>query len=286
MPATKEIRNRIRSVKNIAKSTKAMELVSAAKMRRSQEAATKGRPYSILINEVLRDIAGQIDTSVHPLLVGKGDGKEAAVLVSTNRGLCGALNSNLFRKTFDLPTDCSFITIGRKGELFISKTAHPLVADFELVDKPNLETAHTLAKFLTDNFLAGEFSKIHIIYSNFESTLKQTPTVKTLLPIINETILEQIKNQAESKNYSEYKFEPSADQVLESMLPHYIEMELYQVLVEASASEHSARMVAMKNASDNAGDLVDELTLDYNQLRQAAITNELLDITTASITLE
>ncbi len=286
MAATKEIRNRIKSVKNIAKSTKAMELVSAAKMRRAQDTAVKGRPYSILINDVLRNIAGQIDTSTHPLLTGHETGTEVALLVSTDRGLCGALNTNLFRKSFDLPSDTIFVTVGRKGQLFVNKTGHTLAADFALPEKPNLEAAHTIAKYLIDGFTNSEFSKVNVIFSQFISTLRQAATLKTLLPIINPTILEEIKQKSESENYPEYKFEPSADQVLESMLPHYFEMEIYQVLVEAAASEHSARMVAMKNASDNAGDLVEDLTLDYNQLRQAAITNELLDITTASIALE
>ena len=285
MANTKGLRNRIKSVRNTAKITKAMELVSAAKMRRAQDQALGGRPYSILINNVLGNIVTKIDPEAHPLLVGKGKGKDAALLISTNRGLCGALNTNLFRKAFDLGDDASFITVGKKGRLFFSKSARPLSADFELLERPSLESARTISKFLSDSFLSGEFAKVNLVYTSFESTLKQTAISKTLLPIVNMDLVNQIAQEKQNE-IRQYLFEPNPDQVLETILPHYIQMEVYQTLLEASASEHSARMVAMKNASDNAFDLVSDLTLIFNQARQEAITNELLDITTATLALE
>jgi len=286
MAGAKELRSRIKSVKNMSKATKAMELVSAAKMRRAQDQALHGRPYSQLINSVLRNIVTKITPETHPLLLGKEEGKELVLLITSNRGLCGALNTNLFKKTFDLPEETSFVTVGKKGQLFVSKTGKDLVADFELPDKPSLESSRLISKHLIDSFLSGEVSKVHIIYSDFESTLKQSATIRILLPIINQEILNKVITEAEEAKIDEYLFEPGADKVLETILPHYIQMEVYQTLLEAAASEHSARMVTMKSASDNANELVDDLTLVYNQARQAAITNELLDITTASIALE
>lgn len=282
MPSTKELRARTKSVKNTAKVTKAMELVSAAKMRRAQSQALSGRSYSILINQVLRNIAGQIDRSAHPLLVSETNGTEGVLLVSSNRGLCGSLNSNLFREALNIQGEVSFITVGKKGQLFISKSAKPLIADFEFPERPDATLARTISKFLINGFLNGEFGKVHVIYTDFQSTLKQIATVRQLLPIIN---LEILNTLAEESINHEYLFEPTADKVLETILPHYIQMEIYQILLEAAASEHSARMVAMKNASDNAAELVEDLTLAYNQVRQASITNELLDISTASVAL-
>lgn len=282
MAGTKELRLRIKSIKNTAKVTKAMELVSAAKMRRSQEQAINGRSYSLLINNVLRNLAAKIDPNSHPLLIREDDEKEGILLVTTNRGLCGSLNTNLFRKILDIQGEISFITLGKKGSIFISKSAQKLVADFELTEKPNIELARKISKFLINSYLTNEFNKIHVVYTDFQSTLKQVATVRQLLPIINREVLNTL---SESSPATEYLFEPNADQVLATLLPHYIQMEIYQILLEASASEHSARMVAMKNASDNAGELVEDLTLAYNQVRQANITNEILDITTAGVAL-
>lgn len=284
MSSTKELRGRIKSIKNTSKVTKAMELVSAAKMRRAQENATDGRPYSQLITKVLDNIATKIDPNSHPLLLAEDNKNEAVLLITTDRGLCGSLNTNLFKETLRLEGNISFITVGRKGENFISKSSKALVADFALLEKPTHVFARTIAKFIIDGFLNKEFGRVHVVYTKFESTLLQVATMRTLLPIINKEIFEEI-GENPKETFSDYLFEPNADQVLETILPHYVEMEIYQILLEAAASEHSARMVAMKNASDNAEELVDDLTLAYNQVRQANITNELLDISTASVAL-
>lgn len=284
MAATKELRLRIKSIKNTSKVTKAMEMVSAAKMRRAQDQATKGRHYSVLMNDVLKNISSKIDLKLNPLLTREEVDKQGILLVSTNRGLCGSLNSNLFRKTLDIEGNVSFITLGKKGQVFVTRSAKPLSADFELLDKPTLEFARTLTKFLTESYLNHEFDKIHIVYTQFRSTLKQEAVVRQILPIVDLEVLNTLTDSADIE-VDEYIFEPSANSVLESILPHYILMEIYQILLDASASEHSARMVAMKNASDNASDLVDDLTLAYNQVRQANITNEILDISTAAVAL-
>ncbi len=283
MATTKELRGRIKSIKNTSKITKAMELVSAAKMRRAQEQALGGRSYTEIINKVLENISSGINPELHPLLYREETSREAVLLISTNRGLCGALNTNLFKKVGDSGSkELLFISVGKKGQVFLSKAAKNLIADFELVEHPNLELAKNISNFLVKAFLNKEIDKVSVIYTVFESTLKQTATIKQILPIID---LTRMESDQQTEKEAEYKFEPSEDEVLETILPHYVLMEIYQILLEASASEHSARMVAMKNASDNASELVDELTLIYNQLRQEGITNEILDISTASIAL-
>lgn len=284
MASSKELRIRIKSIKNTSKVTKAMELVSAAKMRKAQQQAINGRAYSELTNKVLENIASGIDSSFHPLL-NKGEGdKEAIVLITPNRGLCGALNSNLFKKTLGISEKVVFITVGKKGQVFVTNSSKNLAADFELPQKPTLDLARTLAKFLTAGFLDKEYRKISVIYTSFQNTLRQEATIRQILPIVD---IEVLNNSSEENklNLNKYLFEPSTTQVLDTILPHYILMEVFQILLEASASEHSARMVAMKNASDNASELVEDLTLSYNQIRQANITNEILDIATAAVAL-
>ncbi len=284
MPATKELRRRIKSIRNTSKITKAMELVSAAKMRRAQEQALGGRNYSEIINQVLRNISTRINPELHPLLTREENSKTGVLLITSNRGLCGALNANLFKKALDIHGEVSFIAVGKKGEVFISKIAKPMLADFLLLEKPTVEQARIISKFLIKEYLEANLNKIYVLYSHFESTLKQEAKMRQLLPISDTTTLETIKH-GQDQGQLEYKFEPTADEVFETILPHYIEMEIYQVLTEAAASEHSARMVAMKNASDNAAELVDDLSLIYNQLRQESITNEILDISTAAVAL-
>lgn len=284
MASSKELRIRIKSIKNTSKVTKAMELVSAAKMRKAQQHAINGRSYSELTNRVLENIASGIDPGSHPLLnTGIGD-KEAILLVTTNRGLCGALNSNLFKKVLGISEKASFITLGKKGQIFVTNSGKNLAADFELLQHPSLELARTLAKFLISSFLSKDYTRISIIYTSFQTTLRQEAIIRQILPIVDMEMLNNSGEKTES-SLDKYLFEPSANQILSTILPHYILMEIFQILLESSASEHSARMVAMKNATDNASELVDDLTLSYNQLRQANITNEILDIATAAVAL-
>ncbi len=285
MANTKEIRKRIKSIGNTAKITHAMELVSAAKMKKAQDLASSGKPYSELINKVLKRIANKIDPELHPLLARESGSSTAVIFFSTDRGLTGSLNTNLFKEAQTLPGDLKFLTVGVKSRNHVVKSGRELLADFPLPEKPSLENVRPIAKLVTKGFLDGEFSQVHILYTEFFSTLKQEARLLQLLPIIDREALAQLAKEAEEE-INEPLFEPSVDGVLEAILPQYILMQLYQTLLEAKASEHSARMVAMKNATDNALDLVDDLTLDYNTIRQAAITNELLDITTAQVALE
>jgi F-type H+-transporting ATPase subunit gamma len=255
----------MKSVQNTSKITHAMELVAAAKMKRAQSLASSGKSYSKLVNGVIRSIANRIDPQIHPLLA-RTEGKTSAVIFfSTDRGLAGALNSNLFKELENLIGDLKFITLGKKGRNFATKSSKELIADFPLPEKPD---------------------QVHVLYTEFISTLKQIAVVRQLLPIINKELFEKLAKEVETEEKREPLFEPNPDTVLETVLPQYILMELYQILLEAKASEHSARMVAMKNATENALELVDDLNLTYNGIRQETITKEILDISTAAVALE
>lgn len=286
MSNIKEIRKRIKSVNNTAKITHAMELVAAAKMKKAQSLATAGKPYSVLINTVLRSISNNIDPEVHPLIARKKGDKSAVIFFSTDKGLAGALNSNLFKQVETLIGQTKYITLGKKARNFVAKTGRELTADFELSEKPTLENVRPISKLVIDGFLKGEFDQVHVLYTEFVSTLAQEAKIIQLLPIVDKKILAELAKEAEKQESTEPVFEPNADAVLESILPQYILMELYHVLLEAKASEHSARMVAMKSATDNATEMVDDLTLTYNSIRQAAITSEILDISTAQVAME
>lgn len=276
----------MRSVQNTAKITHAMELVAAAKMKRAQDTASSGKPYFALVNNVIRSIADRIDPESHPLLARTGGDKSLIILFSTDRGLAGALNSNLIRKLEDLVGALKFVTIGKRGRNFTAKTGKELVADFPLPERPDLAACRPIANLIVEEFLSHNVDQVHVLYTEFISTLKQVAAVRQLLPIIDEEILAELAKEAEELETQEPLFEPDPDTVLETVLPQYILMEIYQILLEAKASEHSARMVSMKNATENAQELVEDLTLTYNGIRQEAITKEILDISTAAIALE
>jgi len=286
MSSLQEIKRRIKSIQNTSKITHTMELVAAAKMKRAQNLASTGKPYSQLVNRTIRSIANRIDPEAHPLLA-KTEGKNSLVIVfSTDRGLAGALNSNLIRELEKLVGNVKFVTLGKKGRSYAVRADRELVADFPLPDRPDLASCRAVVKLVTNGFLNHEFDQVHVLYTEFISTLKQVAAIKQLLPIISTELLAELAKEAEEAEVGEPLFEPDPDTVLASILPQYILMELYQIMLEAKASEHSARMVAMKNATENALDLVDDLTLTYNGIRQEAITKEILDISTAAVTLE
>ncbi len=286
MAQTRLIKSRIKSATNISKITKAMEMVSASKMRRSQEQALRSRPYTHKLMDMLHAIAANTDTSLHPLLrQGNQEAPVAFVVISTDRGLAGSLNSNLFRavmKEVDANPNCVFITVGKKAKEFALKTGKRIIAEFsKLPESLSLAQVMPISSVLTEGFLKGEFVRVVIIHMQFVSTLTQKPEITQLLPIAS-TLPEVV---AEPHLKQEYTFEPSAKEMLGILLPFYAENGFYQIMLEAKASEHSARMVAMKNASDNAKDVVSSLQLEYNKSRQAAITSELLDITTAALSV-
>jgi F-type H+-transporting ATPase subunit gamma len=286
MASLREIKRRIKSIQNTSKITHTMELVAAAKMKRAQNLASAGKPYSQLVNDTIRSIANRVEPETHPLLA-RTEGKNSLVIVfSTDRGLAGALNSNLIRELEKLVGNVKFVTLGKKGRSYTVKINRELVADFPLPDRPDLASCRAVAKLVTNGFLNHEFDQVHVLYTEFISTLKQVAVVRQLLPIISTELLAELAEEAGEAGVGAPLFEPDPDTVLEAILPQYILMELYQIMLEAKASEHSARMVAMKNATENALDLVDDLTLTYNGIRQEAITKEILDISTAAVALE
>ena len=291
MPSTRDIRRRIKSVKNTAQITKAMQMVASSKMRRAQQSALAGRPYASLMNEVLAAVSGNVGDFRHPLLETREVRKRAVLLVSTDKGLCGALNSNLMREAvkFDMETTV-FICAGKKGSQFIARTRRLLAAEFTYKDSPQFSEARAMSKFAQEMFLKGEVDRVDVLFTNFISTLNLRPEVRPLLPISEVKAVEAgvhgVGGEAKLETGAiEYQFEPGPEQVFSALLPHYLNFQVYQLLLEAKASEHSSRMVAMKNATDNAEQLIKDLTLEYNKLRQANITKELLEITTAQMAM-
>lgn len=291
MPSTRDIRRRIRSIKNTSQITKAMQMVAASKMRKAQQAALSGRPYATLMNQVLAEVSHHAGDFSHPLMERRPDGRRALIVVSSDKGLCGALNSNLLREAakFDKSTTV-YVTAGRKASQFVARTKRQLAAEFSYKDAPLFGEARAISRFGQDLFLKGEVDRVDILFTNFISTLNQKPEIRTFLPVgeirgLEADLTGQGGGQALLKGATEFLFEPSPEQVLGALLPHYLNFQVYQIMLEAKASEHSARMVAMKNATDNARQILKDLTLEYNKLRQANITKELLEITSAAMAL-
>ena len=297
MANLRDIRRRIKSVKNTAQITRAMQLVAAAKMKKAQDQAIAGRDYADLLNQVLVNLKENVDEEAHVLLEKREGNKELVLVVSTDKGLCGALNTNLGKKIRANKPDADIVTVGRKLRTQLGKAGRNMVADFEVKDPVPFAEARPIAKLLTQLFLDGKYDKVSIAFTNFVSTLTQDPTILQLLPIDANSLGEKQDYEGVGEDTvkatdhaaalsKDYLFEPSAEGVLDTLLPLYINFQVYQTLVESRASEHSARMVAMKAATDNAKKFIKELTLEYNKLRQAAITSELLEITTAMKAME
>ena len=292
MPSTRDIRRRIKSIKNTAQITKAMQMVAASKMRRAQDAAMAGRPYAELMNRMLAEVTATATDFQHPLLENRTNTKKRAViLVSTDKGLCGGLNTNLLRDAAQLDKENSvFICAGRKGAQFVGRTRRELTAELSYADVPEFSDARTIAKFGVDLYTEGTVDAVDVLFTNFISTINQKPELRQLLPIVNikgveDTVAGDNEGRTLEASGQEFLFEPDASEVLSSLLPHYINYQLFQILLESKASEHSSRMVAMKNATDNANQIIKDLTLEYNKIRQASITSELLEITTAQMAL-
>ena len=290
MSSTRDIRRRIKSVKNTRQITKAMELVAASKMKRAQQSAVAGQPYAMLLSEMLGALDKRIEGFEHPFLSQRPVKTRGILLVTTDRGLCGPLNSNLLRLVTEIKEPATFVTVGRKGAQFISRTKRKLAADFPVSDKVSFAEVREPAQFITKLFLDGEVDTVEVMFSWFKNTLVQLPIVLPILPIANlsdviATIRKQkgmaaVEARADSR---EVLIEPDTKSVLSALLPLYINREIHQCILDAKASEHSARMVAMKTAKDNASKLLDDLTLEYNKARQAAITQEILEIAAAQM---
>jgi F-type H+-transporting ATPase subunit gamma len=286
MATIRQINRRIKSVRNTSKVTKAMEMIAASKMRRAQERTLAARPYAEKIKQVLADLAAQtrVGEEGHPLLVKRLVNKVAVVHITPDRGLCGGLVANVNRSAARFIMDSkgvpvTNIAIGRKGRDFMLRSGQQVRAEFiNMSDKPSVADILPVARIVVDDYTAGLVDEVYVSYTQFVNTVSQKPAVVKLLPI-EPAVFEAGKN-------NEYIYEPTSEEVIDELLPRFIEMSLYHALLEAIASEQSARMVAMRNATDNAHELIDELTLKYNKARQEMITKELLDIVGGVVALE
>jgi len=288
MPSLKDIRGRIGSVRNIAQITRAMEMVAASRMKRAQDAILAARPYADDLEGMLGRVAAAagISEDVDPLLARRTIRRAAIIVITTDRGLAGSLNANATRSVLrwvtrrassangDAPVEVEAITVGRKGRDALRRAGIPIAAHFpQLGDKPSFSDVTPIARLVTEDFLAEKYDEIDITYSTFVSTLSQRPEIATILPVVQP----EIESETERTN-DEYLFEPSPEAVLSRLLPHYVAINIYRAVLENNASEQSARMIAMRNSTDNANELIGDLTLVYNKTRQATITREMIEI--------
>jgi F-type H+-transporting ATPase subunit gamma len=271
------IRRRIRSIQSTAKITKAMEMIAASKMKQAQNRVLAARPYAEKMREVLADLYAQpqLGEELHPLLQRREVNNIAVIHITPDRGLCGGLNANINKRTIAFISEqtapVSVVAVGRKGRAFMSRYGQKLLAEFtQPGDRPSLLDTLPIARCVMDDYEAGTIDQVYLAYSQFITTANQEPVIRELLPI-EASELEQTKSV-------EYIYEPSPSGVLDHLLPRYVEMQVYHAVLESIASEQSARMVAMRNATDNANDMIEELTLVLNKARQEMITKELLDI--------
>lgn len=285
MASIQLIRGRIKSAKNISQITKAMEMVAASKMKKAQQTAILGKPYAEKIYQATRELSQKTNKLSHPLLsLGNPKGKRLVIIVSTNKGLCGGLNTTLFRHMMEwfpstIPTD--YISLGKKSTSFIAVTGRNLTADFS-EKYPFDQNVPAVTTLLVEGFINGTYKEVYVVYNAFINALKQMPSKKLLLPIsgLGE------EPQSSKGDFAEFVMEPDIDDILQFLLPHYLENQLRSATYEAEASEQSARMIAMKNATDAALDLMDDLTLVYNKVRQEKITYEIADIVTARLAVK
>ncbi|HEX7544127.1 MAG TPA: ATP synthase F1 subunit gamma [Candidatus Limnocylindrales bacterium] len=276
MPSQRDIRRRINASKNISKITRAMQFVAASKLRHAQQATLAARPYSDLLDEILADLAMVLSGEEHPLLGRHEEGKRLVVLITSDRGLAGPLNTNAVRfaahEIVDHPGDLELVSVGRKGRDAMRRSGVPIVAHFPgYGDRPSFEDVLPLARLISDEYEAGTYNQVDIVYTHFVSTLVQRAAKFQLLPIEPSTDTRGISG-------SQFIFEPAPAEVLSELLPRYLGTRLFQTALESTASFFSSQMVAMKNATENADELIEDLTLSYNKARQANITRELIEI--------
>lgn len=292
MPSLKDIRKRIGTVKNTQKITSAMKMVAAAKLRRAQEAAESARPYAVKMNQVIGGLATRTDPSMHPLLQQREVEEKALVIViSSDRGLCGGYNANIFRTSdrfirdrTDSGLELFVATVGRKARQFFRSHKAEAVKDFEnVIGNVSYAKAKAIGEFATEAFVSGEYDRVFVVHNKFISAIQYETIVEPLLPLT----LDEIESaEVDTEAISEYIFEPDEATLLAEMLPTHIEVKVLHALLEAEASEHAARMTAMDNATTNANEMIDSLTLTYNRARQAYITKELVEIVSGAEALE
>jgi F-type H+-transporting ATPase subunit gamma len=276
VPSQRDIRRRITASRNIRQITRAMQFVAASKLRRAQESTLAARPYSDLLDEILADLASVLGGDEHPLLSRRDEGKRLIVLITSDRGLAGALNTNAVRfvskEIIENTGELELVSIGRKGRDAMRRAQVPIVAHFAgLGDRPSLADILPLARLIADEYEACTYNQVDIVFTRFISTLVQRADMVQLLPI---------KPSLDTRGIpgSQFIFEPAPDKVLNELLPRYLATRLFQAALESTASFFSSQMVAMKNATDNADELIEDLTLSYNKARQANITRELIEI--------
>jgi len=286
MPSVRDIRRRIRSVQNTGKVTNAMSLIAASKMRRAQQAVTQGRPFAEKIQEIITHLAaqpGDDEAAVHPLLQVRPLQRVGILVISPDRGLCGGMHANLNRVVgqfmLEQTVPITAIVAGRKGRDFMIRSGQEVKAVFtELPDRPVLADTIAISHLVIDSYSEGEVDEVHLAFTRFASTLSQVPVIEKLLPVAPASLT--------GSERVGYIYEPDSLAVLGSLLPRYVEMEVFHALLESNASEQSSRMVAMRNATDNANDLMNDMTLVMNRIRQDSITNELLDLIGGQMALE
>ncbi|OGK17377.1 ATP synthase F1 subunit gamma [Candidatus Roizmanbacteria bacterium RIFCSPHIGHO2_01_FULL_39_12c] len=279
----RQVRKKIKSIANVKKITKAMQMVSAIKMKKAQTAAIESKPYRLNLEKIINKLVISLDAKYSSLLTSATSvsQKKLAVLITSNKGLCGVFHFNLFRhvmQNIDLK-NTDFITLGKKGALFINRSGSRILADFSQTNQ--LDVISAVFQTVLSNFLGSEYKEALLIYNKFINTLKYEPVIKTILPVKLEAVIGQI-----SLSKNEYLIEPSARTIIDSLLKSFVQEEIRGAVVESLASEHSARMIAMKSATDNAEDVLYNLTFLRNQLRQEKITYELLDMVTAKESVE
>lgn len=289
MASTRDIRRRIKSVKNTRQITKAMELVAASKMKKAQQAALAGRPYAELMAQMLSALGDRVDVAQHPFLVKREVKTRGIILVTSDKGLAGPMNANLFKLVTEIKTPAKYAVIGRKGAQFIARTHRNLLADFSVTDRVAFAEVKVVAEYMVQQYTDGVVDTVEILWPRFRNTLIQVPTLMHLLPLSSvKDLITDLRADAglsvqtsRSAMNQQMLFEPKPEIVLNALLPLYLNREVHQQVLDAKASEHSARMVAMKTAKDNATKLLGDLTLEYNKARQAAITQEILEIAAA-----
>ncbi len=288
MAATKEIKRRIKSVKNTKKITKAMELVAASKMKRAVSSTLASRAYARYSWEVLESVSQALTEESHPLLTERSGNRTLVVLVTSNRGLCGAYNAQIIRAVLSMLREknanevIDFVTVGKRGDAALRRIGQNIIASFtELPETITLSNALPIGNFVVDTFKQNKYDKIFVAYTDFKSALSQVPTIRQLLPVKKEDIdreVKELQKDAPHEQKTAYVFEPSYSSLIESLVEKIARMQVYQMLLESAASEQSSRMVAMKNASEAAGEMIDDLTLIFNKARQAGITQEISEI--------
>jgi F-type H+-transporting ATPase subunit gamma len=279
MASPRDIRRRIRSIRNTSQITRAMQMVAASKMRKAQQATLTTRPFGHLLYRIQRHAITHVEDFTHPLLEVREVRKRAVLLIGTDKGLCGSLNSNLFRVAaqFD-PATTVYVAVGKRATQFVARTHRHLAAEFTITDTPRFAEARPIAAFVRDLFMKREVDQVQIVATRYINTMTQQPAIVEFLPIGEIKGLSIPGAELERTDPVEILFEPDPETVLSYLFGHYLNIFVYRVLLEAKASEQSARMVAMTGATDNATDLIRDLTLEYNKLRQGNITQELLEI--------